>query len=225
VMGNLKFDIQPPPEMLRLGTALRQRFGTDRKVFLAASTREGEEELLLNVLQSIDIPGLLTVIVPRHPQRFEEVADLMARRDIEFVRRSEGRDVTEDVQLVIGDSMGEMFAYYAACDIAFIGGSLLPFGGQNLMEACAVGKPVLIGPHTYNFSDASESAVECGAALRVNHASELGDRLRELFANAASVNAMSHAAVAYVRENQGATDEAIRKIGKFMKPSKHGKGS
>jgi len=221
VMGNLKFDIQPPPDMLQLGAVLRQRFGAGRKVFLAASTREGEEELLLDMLATLDIPELLTVIVPRHPQRFGAVAEMLVRRNFEFVRRSEESAVPPDVRVVLGDSMGEMFAYYAACDIAFIGGSLLPFGGQNLMEACAVGKPVLIGPHTYNFADASESAVECGAALRVDKPSDLGDRLRDLFANEASVSAMSRAGMTYIRENQGATDKSIHIIGKFMNPSKH----
>jgi 3-deoxy-D-manno-octulosonic-acid transferase len=224
-MGNLKFDIQPPPDMLELGAVLRQRFGAGRKIFLAASTRDGEEELLLDMLATLDIPGLLTVIVPRHPQRFGAVAEMLARRNLEFVRRSEEGDVPPDVRVVLGDSMGEMFAYYAACDIAFIGGSLLPFGGQNLMEACAVGKPVLIGPHTYNFADASESAVECGAAFRVDKASDLGDRLRDLFANGASVSAMSRAGMTYVRENQGATDKSIHIIGRFMNPSKHGEDS
>ena len=217
VMGNLKFDIQPPQEMLELGKVLRRRFGETRKIFLAASTREGEEELLLSALESAGIPGLLTVIVPRHPQRFDEVAALLAERKLRFVRRSEEGDVPENVQIVLGDSMGEMFAYYAACDVAFIGGSLLPFGGQNLLEACALGRPVLIGPHTYNFADAARLAVESGAALRVAEAEALSNKLQELFANAARLDDMGRAGMAFVRENQGATAQAMRHIGECMK--------
>jgi 3-deoxy-D-manno-octulosonic-acid transferase len=164
VMGNLKFDVSPPPALTALGETLRESFGRNRQVFLAASTREGEEALLLDDLQKESIPGLLTVIVPRHPQRFDEVAELLTKHGIAFQRRSENRPVASTSAVVLGDSMGEMFAYYAAADIAFIGGSLLPYGGQNLIEACAVGTPVLIGPHTYNFTLAAEEAVKAGAA-------------------------------------------------------------
>ena len=173
VMGNLKYEIEPPPAMLETGKHLRNQFGVRRPVFLAASTRAGEEALLLEALSHVDIPALLTVIVPRHPQRFNEVAALLSQRNIRFQRRSDNQPINSDTQVVLGDSMGEMFAYYVACDIAYIGGSLLPFGGQNLIEACAVGKPVLIGPHTYNFTQASILAVEQGAAVRVQNADSL----------------------------------------------------
>ncbi|MGC2048919.1 MAG: lipid IV(A) 3-deoxy-D-manno-octulosonic acid transferase, partial [Gallionella sp.] len=158
VMGNLKFDIEPPSAMLELGRNLREHFGTTRKIFLAASTREEEETLILDALKQIHVSGLLLVIVPRHPQRFPDVANLLETRGIIFQRRSEDRVVAENVQVVLGDSMGEMFGYYAAADIAFIGGSLLPFGGQNLIEACAVGTPVLVGPYTYNFAEVTQLA-------------------------------------------------------------------
>jgi 3-deoxy-D-manno-octulosonic-acid transferase len=220
VMGNLKFDIQPPQGMLDLGGALRRRFGAERKIFLAASTREGEEELLLDMLATLDIPGLLTVIVPRHPQRFEAVAEMLRRRNLEFVRRSEEREVSPQVKIVLGDSMGEMFAYYAACDIAFIGGSLLPFGGQNLMEACGVGKPVLVGPHTHNFQDASQQAVEGGAALRVADAKDLGDKLRQLFAAPERLRTMGQAGMAFIKENRGATSQAMQHLGNFLDKEK-----
>ena len=217
VMGNLKFDIRPPQEMFELGKVLRRRFGEARKIFLAASTRDGEEKLLLEALESVDIPGLLTIIVPRHPQRFDEVAAMLAERGLEFVRRSEERDVPEQVRMVLGDSMGEMFAYYAACDIAFIGGSLLPFGGQNLMEACALGKPVLIGPHTHNFAEASRLAVEGGAALRVADAQELGVELQKMLEAPVTLHAMGQAGLDYIRDNQGATALAVREISKYLR--------
>jgi 3-deoxy-D-manno-octulosonic-acid transferase len=106
--------------------------------------------------------------------------------------------------------MGEMFAYYAACDVAFIGGSLLPFGGQNLIEACAVGKPVLIGPHTYNFEQASLLAIECGAALRIADGAEIThQRFESLFSDPGKIQTMGSAGLGFVRANQGATEKAL----------------
>jgi 3-deoxy-D-manno-octulosonic-acid transferase len=216
VMGNLKYDIEPPPEMLEKGKQLRILFGADRPVFLAASTRIGEEELLLAALKQIDAPAMLAVIVPRHPQRFDEVAALLAQHNIRFQRRSENRPIAADTQVVLGDSMGEMFAYYAACDIAYIGGSLLPFGGQNLIEACAVGKPVLIGPHTYNFTQASILAVEHNAAVRVQDELELTHTLQHLLLQPDKLAQMGHAGLAFVNANRGATDKALTIISQAL---------
>ncbi|OGA52615.1 MAG: 3-deoxy-D-manno-octulosonic acid transferase, partial [Betaproteobacteria bacterium RIFCSPLOWO2_12_FULL_62_58] len=165
IAGNLKFDIELPVAQLKLGEAWRRRYGESRPVLLAASTRDGEEDLLLSRLGALEAPFALLVIVPRHPQRFDAVAALIERHGIRYQRRSREEPVAPDTRVVLGDSMGEMFAYYAACDVAFIGGSLLPFGGQNLIEACAAGKPVLFGPHTYNFAEAAEGAIAAGAAL------------------------------------------------------------
>lgn len=209
VMGNLKFDIDPPPAMLELGKQLRKQFGADRKIFLAASTREGEETLLLDTLAPINIPQLLTVIVPRHPQRFDEVATLLAQRGTRFQRRSASQTVAAETQIVLGDSMGEMFAYYTACDLAFIGGSLLPYGGQNLIEACVVGKPVIIGPHTYNFTQASELAVESGAAVRIQDAAGLARAMQELYSNPELMAESGQAGKRFVSANLGATERAM----------------
>lgn len=216
VMGNLKFDIQPPSAMLKLGAQLRTQFGESRKIFLAASTRAGEEILLLSMLKEVDTPHLLTVIVPRHPQRFDDVADMLTQQGIRFQRRSENCPIAPDTQVVLGDSMGEMFAYYAACDLTFIGGSLLPFGGQNLIEACAVGKPVLIGPHTYNFAQASQLAVECGAAVRIQNSADLAHNLQNLLTHPNQLIKMSQASLHFVRAHRGATEQALRHITYFL---------
>jgi 3-deoxy-D-manno-octulosonic-acid transferase len=216
IMGNLKFDIEPPPEMLVLGQKMRTLFGTDRKVFLAASTREGEEALILDALKNSDIDGLLTIIVPRHPQRFDEVAALIERTGFKFQRRSNNEIIRPDTQIVLGDSMGEMFAYYAACDVAFIGGSLLKFGAQNLIEASAVGKPVLIGPHSYNFAQATELAIEDGAALRVADASTMMKTLQTLFSAPQQIQQMSAAGIKFTKYNQGATERALDIIDKTL---------
>jgi 3-deoxy-D-manno-octulosonic-acid transferase len=215
VMGNLKFDIAPPPAMLALGRDLREQFGTQRPVFLAASTREGEEALLLDAWQALD-SQILLVIVPRHPQRFDEVAGMLTKRGLRYQRRSENRTVGPNVQVVLGDSMGEMFAYYAAADLAYIGGSLLPFGGQNLIEACAVGTPVLAGPHTFNFADATRLAVEAGAVIRVSDATELVQVAQRLLTAPAALGEMSKQGVRFVNAHQGATDKALQVISVFL---------
>ncbi len=210
ITGNIKFDRLAPGEMLALGAALRDSFGTQRPVFLAASTREGEEAMILDALANSEIPDLLTVIVPRHPQRFEEVAALVKQRGYKHQRRSENRSVEADTGVVIGDSMGEMFAYYAACDVAFIGGSLLPLGGQNLLEACAVGRPVIVGPHTFNFEDATRGAIEAGAAVRVSDAGELGSTIKQLLGDATRRRAMSEAGRHFTDAHRGATEKTLK---------------
>lgn len=219
VTGNLKFDIEAPSGMLELGKQLRAQFGADRKIFLAASTREGEEELILQTLSRLAIPHLLTVIVPRHPQRFDDVASLLEKQGCVFQRRSRNEPVSPDTQVVLGDSMGEMFAYYAASDIAFIGGSLLPFGGQNLIEACAVGTPVLIGPHTYNFAEATRLAVEAGAAVQVKNIDELFDALHRLLEQPEALGEMRQQCAGFIEANRGATEKSLQ-IVKRMKPER-----
>jgi 3-deoxy-D-manno-octulosonic-acid transferase len=212
VMGNLKFDIDPPPAQLELGRRLRERFGETRPVFLAASTREGEEILLLEALQKATVNNLLTVIVPRHPQRFDEVATLIEQHGFRLQRRSRNESIASDTQVVLGDSMGEMIAYYAACDVAFIGGSLLPLGGQNLIEACAVAKPVIVGPHTFNFAQATEQALACGAALRVHQADDLVQQLSTLLHDEPRLKLMAQSGERFVRDNRGATERAAKLI-------------
>ncbi|HET9700107.1 MAG TPA: lipid IV(A) 3-deoxy-D-manno-octulosonic acid transferase [Burkholderiales bacterium] len=219
VSGSVKFDIAPPPEQLELGGRLRERFGAQRPVLLAASTREGEEALLLDALERARVPGLLAVIVPRHPQRFDAVAELLAKRGIPFQRRSEEAAVARDTRVVLGDSMGEMFAYYAACDLAFVGGSLLPLGGQNLIEACAVGKPVLVGPHTFNFEEATRLAIEGGAAARVADAAELGEALNRLLRDENARQAMGQAGLAFAARHRGATARILRMVEPALGPT------
>ena len=204
ITGNLKFDVAVAPRLLALGAELKQRIGA-RPVLLAASTREGEEELVLDARARMRVEGLLLLLVPRHPQRFEEVAALLQKRKLAYARRSDNRAVSPDCRVLLGDSMGEMAAYYAACDLAFIGGSLLPYGGQNLIEACAVGRPLLFGPHMYNFAEASRLALEAGAAAEVADAAMLGERAAALLADQAALARMSLAALAFSRAHQGAT--------------------
>jgi len=207
--GNLKFDIVPDPGMVAKGVAWRYDYGRSRPVLLAASTREGEEALLLQALRENDIPELLTVIVPRHPQRFDEIAALLERERVPFQRRSADQRIAAETRVVLGDSMGEMFAYYAACDVAIIGGSLLPFGAQNLIEACAVGRPVIIGPHTYNFNEAAQSAIDVGAAMRITDARAALAAAIELLRDPARAQRMAQAGLEFTRGHQGATAKVV----------------
>jgi 3-deoxy-D-manno-octulosonic-acid transferase len=212
VTGNLKFDIEPPHAQLELGRSWRESYGAARRVLLAASTRNGEEDLLLDAIEQLEAPPSLLIIVPRHPQRFDEVARLIERRGLRYQRRSDNAPVAPQTRVLLGDSMGEMFTYYAACDVAFVGGSLLPFGGQNLIEACAAGKPVLVGPHTYNFAEASESAVAAGAARRVATAEELVLEARRLLVDTGGAARMGEAALAFAKAHQGAARRVLELI-------------
>lgn len=212
VTGNLKFDATPPDNAEALAARMREWFG-DRPVFLVASTREGEEALILDALARVTLlDEVLTVIVPRHPQRFDDVAGMLTKRALQYVRRSESRAVPADCRFVLGDSMGEMAAYYAACDVAFIGGSLLPYGAQNLIEACAAGAPVLIGPSTFNFMQAVEGAVEAGAAMRVQDADELVQRAAALLSDDRKRSAMRDAGLLFTAAHRGATERTLELI-------------
>jgi 3-deoxy-D-manno-octulosonic-acid transferase len=174
VVGNLKFDIAPDPAVQALGTRWKER--VDRPVVLAAITREGEEALVLAAWHAVPLPRPLLVIVPRHPQRFEAVAELVGSAGFTLARRSAWRDLPSPeaarADVWLGDSMMEMPAYYALADVALLGGSFLPFGGQNLIEAAACGCPVVMGPHTFNFSAAATLSLAAGASLRVADVTE-----------------------------------------------------
>jgi 3-deoxy-D-manno-octulosonic-acid transferase len=213
VLGNVKFDTLPPPEQLALGEALRRKIGP-RPVLLAASTREGEEALLFEALAKHPPGDALLVVVPRHPQRFDEVAALAAKAGLSVQRRSDDAPVA---QVLIGDSMGELFAYYAACDLAFIGGSLLDYGSQNLIEACAVGRPVLIGRSTYNFSHAAEQALECGAARQVGTAAVLLEAADALLRDEDACRRMGEAGREFAARHRGATNKTLEFISRAMR--------
>lgn len=218
IMGNLKFDCDVPFTQVELGKRLRAQFGEHRRVWLAASTREGEEKLLLETVRNIRGADALAVIVPRHPQRFNDVAELLKSNGIAFQRRRENAAVKPQTRVLLGDSMGEMFAYYGASDVAFIGGSLLPLGGQNLIEACAIGVPVLIGPHTFNFAEATIQAIACGAAQRISSAAALAIEIDRLFADPLRRKAMGEAGLAFTASHRGASARAYELLASLISP-------
>jgi len=209
--GNLKFDQPVGDDVPARAATMRAMLGA-RPVLLAASTRDGEEALLLDALARDGArttpalpPRTLVAIVPRHPQRFGAVAELLRARGIRFARRS---DATwpADVDVLLGDSMGELPVYYAAADVAFVGGSLLPLGGQNLLEPIALGVPTLVGPHTFNFAEAADAAIEAGAALRVADADALVDAAGALLRDDAARAGMRARSTAFMAAHRGAVD-------------------
>jgi len=219
VTGSIKFDVVPPEAALQTGAMLRAGFA-GRPVLLCASTREGEEALILDALRRMQRPqGMLLLLVPRHPQRFDEVARMVEERGFSLARRSSLQPLNTaqvDAEVLLGDSMGEMFAYFAACDCAFIGGSLLPLGGQNLIEACALGKPVLVGQHTFNFLQATDEAVAAGGALRVADADALLREAAVLLQDAARRDAMGARALAFAGHHRGATARTVELLQRFI---------
>lgn len=222
VTGNLKFDVQINPALQTQGHSWRAGLPADRPVWLAASTREGEESLILATHRALcaRYPALnpLLILVPRHPQRFDEVAALIQREGFSLSRRSAALpDAATHVWL--GDSMGEMVAYYCMTDVAVIGGSLLPFGGQNLIEAAACGAPLVIGPHTYNFQAAAELAETTGAAFRLRDvtADGLADAVARLLTDNTAQTAARDATVRFTGSATGATARTLSLIDRTLR--------
>ncbi len=203
VLGNLKFDLTPDPVLLARGRAWRALF--ERPAVLAAVTREGEEAALVNAWKALPPPRPLLVIVPRHPQRFDEVAGLVAVAGLALQRRSTWADMPPPgaaaADVWLGDSMREMALYYALADVALLGGSFAPLGGQNLIEAAACGCPMVMGPHTFNFELAAELAIEAGAARRV---ADLDEGLRVALQIARQRSVPDPACEAFAAAHRGA---------------------
>jgi len=216
VLGNMKFDIEPPAAQLQVGSELRRALG-GRLMFLCASTREGEEALILDAWPRDS--GVLLAIVPRHPQRFDEVAALIAAKGFSLQRRSAGGAPAATTQIWLGDSMGELFAWYAAADAAFVGGSLLDYGSQNLIEACAVGTPVLLGPSTFNFADAARAALAAGAAMQVDEARGLVREALALVGDAPRRAAMADFGRSFAARHRGATARTMALIEELIIPA------
>ena len=200
VSGNLKFDAAPNPAQLAAGRAWREALG--RPVLLLASTREGEEKLLFQHLDLLS-GEVLVLVVPRHPQRFDEVAGLAQSR------RTRNAVPAATDRVYLGDTMGEMAFYYAAADVAVIGGAFLPLGGQNLIESLACGTPVIVGPHMFNFAEATELAVAAGAALQVESPEAALIAAAALLQDVNRRRAMSEAGWKFCEVHRGAAERQL----------------
>lgn len=217
VTGSVKFDVLPPPDHAQR-TAQLSAMLAGRNTLLAASTREGEEAAILEAFAARSGANDLLLLVPRHPQRFDEVAALVARAGLALQRRSEGRPVAAETRVLLGDSMGEMFAYYAVAKAAMIGGSWQPLGGQNLIEACAVGTPVVVGPHTFNFAEVTRLALEAGAAVQAPEPDAGIARLREIATDSVLHAQMAAAASDFAQRHRGATRRTIELLDALAGP-------
>lgn len=216
VTGNLKFDARLPHGRAERATRLRRRWGKSRPVWIAASTHEREEKTVLRSFRELrqQHPALLLVIVPRHPERFSRVARLCKRNGLQVVLHSECRgDLADTADVLVGNTMGELHELYGAADVAFIGGSLVRHGGHNLVEAMAVGVPVVFGPHIFNFEQSSNIALVSGAASQVRNADELAATVGSYLDDPALHMRAARAATKVIEDNRGslqATQELIR---------------
>jgi 3-deoxy-D-manno-octulosonic-acid transferase len=211
VTGSIKFDVRQPASLLEQAEVMRRSWGADRPVWIAASTHEGEEEPVLKAHRTIirRHPRALLVLVPRHPERFDRVAALIGREGLTFARRSAGTPCGPHVSVFLGDTMGELPVFLAAGDAAFIGGSLVPVGGHNLLEAGAVGVPAAIGPHVFNFSQITELLVQKGAAIQVANEDELARCIGEWLGDAAARTAVGENGRRVVEQNRGALQRLL----------------
>jgi 3-deoxy-D-manno-octulosonic-acid transferase len=219
VTGNIKFDFSLPPDIAARARALRELYGMSRPIWVAGSTHAGEEEIVLEAHRVVRgaHPGALLVVVPRHPPRFEEVAHGLQRAGARFVRRSQrvgekaaAAAASADVLLV--DTLGELLDFYAAADVAFVGGSLVPVGGHNLLEPAAVGIPILTGPHNENSADIAGLLIERGAAAVVRDAAELGGRVSMLLSDPEERDRIGAMGRDSVDNNRGALGKLLQLI-------------
>jgi 3-deoxy-D-manno-octulosonic-acid transferase len=221
IAGNLKFDSAPDEGKRNEGAAWRARLA--RPVLLLASTREGEEKMLLEAMPAWD-GKLLVLVVPRHPRRFDEVALLSVKDGFPVVRRSRGESPGEQVRVYLGDTMGEMDFYYAAADVAVIGGSFVERGGQNLIEACAAGVPVVLGPSMFNFMEATRLALEAGAAIQVADATSAVREALRILSEAEAGKAMGAAGRKLCDAHRGATRKHLLLCEELLKTATTAQG-
>lgn len=211
ITGSLKFDVHLPASVFEEGAAIRRDLGINRPILMAGSTRPGEEEVLLEILVKLRTrhPGLLLVIAPRHPERFELVAEMCRRAGHVVARRRAGDPCRPEVDVYLVDTMGELLKFYAAADVAFVGGSLAPLGGQNVLEPAALGVPIATGPSLYNFEEIAARLREVGA-LRVGaDAAALVEIISHWLGDSDSRDAAGRAGRDMVARNKGATTAVV----------------
>lgn len=218
VTGNLKFDQEIPEGVLAQGLALRDQLGRQRKIWVAASTHTGEDEPVLQAHRHLleQEPDALLILVPRHPERFDDVSTLVTSMGFVSQRRSLEASVNPAIQVFVGDTLGEMMVFFSASDIAFIGGSLVETGGHNPLEPAALGLPVITGPHWFNFAGIYPELLEYGAAREVAGPDELTRVLQELFAYNALRQQAGKAAQQVVEQNRGALKHTLNSIARII---------
>jgi 3-deoxy-D-manno-octulosonic-acid transferase len=221
VAGNLKFDHRLDPSLVSRAQVLREDWGAARPVWIAASTHEGEEGIVLEAHARLRarLPDLLLILVPRHPQRFDRVAGLCVAAGFATARRSRGEIGNPASQIVLVDTIGELNLFYAAADVAFVGGSLVPVGGHNLLEAADLGLPILVGPHMRAQAQMTELLLAAGAAKIVHDAGELTEAVSEYLLSSPSRHRAGDAARAVIDQNRGALSRVLARVAQSLAPA------
>jgi 3-deoxy-D-manno-octulosonic-acid transferase len=220
VTGNIKFDVELPSDISARGAVLRGEQAPGRPVWIAASTHEGEEQAVLAAHRLVRRvhPGALLLLVPRHPERFNSVGALLEREGFGYVMRSSGGRCTPATEVFLGDSMGELTQFYAAADVAFVGGSLVKVGGHNLLEPAALGVPALTGPHNFNAADIAAQLIEAGAVDVVGDAGALAERVSALLTDAGERERRAAAGHQVLGENRGSLARLLALVRPLLAP-------
>lgn len=224
VVGNLKFDMAVPAGVRQRGLAFRAAAGGARPVWIAASTHEGEELIVLRAHATVlrRFPDALLLVAPRHPERFKPVAAACRAYGFRTATRSEDGGADATCQCFVADSMGELIEFYAAADVAFVGGSLVPVGGHNLLEPAALALPVIVGPHTFNFEEVTEDLIAAGAVLRIADGDTLGPSVVRLLSRDAERRSMGEAARTVMERERGAVARTMDVIERMLVPATTG---
>jgi len=218
VMGNLKFDISIAASVVEQGAVIRRKFMVNRPIWIAASTHQGEESLLLDALTIVrqNLPDSLLVIAPRHPERFQSVIDLCVKRGFHTVSYTQQDSYDPNAQVFVLDTLGQLLMYYAAADIAFVGGSLVPVGGHNMLEPACLGLPVLTGSYLFNFTEIASLLANVDALIQVTSAEQLASKVLELFSDGNQRYNMGLRAKQVVLENQGSINKVDRLLKQYL---------
>jgi len=220
VTGNIKFDLEMSADLPMLGSELRASIFADRLVWVAASTHDREEQIILEAHRMIRKarPDAILVLIPRHPERFDSVASLLQKEGFSFISRTAGEMCVPETEVFLVDTMGEVPLFYAAADVAFVGGTLVPIGGHNLLEPAALGRPVVTGPHLFNTPDIARLFSEVGASVTVNDTESLAQAVLRLFANTDEATTIGNRGRQLVEENRGALGRLMTLINPLLSP-------
>jgi len=221
ITGSIKFDLKINQDDINAGSALREQLHWQhKKVLIAASTHKGEDEIILNIYQKLKNhhSDLVLIIVPRHPERFQSVYQLLSNTNLKVFKRSEMKDLSlPAIDILLGDSMGEMICYYACADVVFMGGTMMPTGGHNILEPAALGLPVVYGPHMFNFAAINELFLQHEATLQVADSESLEDALNTILSDESAANVLGERAKNLMAQNSGALEKMMCLIKPYLK--------
>ncbi|EJH6236474.1 lipid IV(A) 3-deoxy-D-manno-octulosonic acid transferase, partial [Salmonella enterica] len=223
VTGSLKFDISVTPQLAAKAVTLRSQWAPHRPVWIATSTHDGEESIVIAAHQALlhQFPNLLLILVPRHPERFPDAINLVRQAGLSYITRSSGEVPSASTQVVVGDTMGELMLLYGIADLAFVGGSLVERGGHNPLEAAAHAIPVLMGPHTFNFKDICARLEQASGLITITDAATLAKEVSSLLTDADYRNFYGRHAVEVLYQNQGALQRLLQLLEPYLPPKTH----